>query len=322
MIDFSKHFEALEAKIKVLNEAVWESRCDYRAIQDWLNQFNGSCGYASDQEKLQMMFLLSNFIFFGSREIRELLKSLFRDLYKYRIVEQIRRSNKDTKDRTIIEKKFNEELRATRFLPVGNPSESGSHLLYYFRQENRLSKRQFINVHEIFAADDSHRVRDGSVKRYIFLDDLCGSGQQGVAYCRNIVIPLKRSKPGVEVIYYVLFATAPGLDKIKSLGSFDDVNCVVELDETFRVFSDASRYYDGIELPFDKDLAKHIASFYGGKLCLGHPRGYKDGQLLLGFSHNVPDNTLPIFWFDEPDGNPWIAIFPRYPKEYGWGQAE
>jgi hypothetical protein len=113
-----------------------------------------------------------------------------------------------------------------------------------------------------------------------------------------------------------------GLEKIKSLGSFDDVNCVVELDETFRVFSDTSRYYDGIELPYDKDLAKDIASFYGRKLDLSHPLGYKDGQMLLGFSHNVPDNTLPIFWFDEPDGYPWIAIFPRCPKEYGWGQAE
>jgi hypothetical protein len=305
----------------VLNEVIWEQRCDLRTVRDWLNQFDGSYGHGAEQERLQMMYLLSNFIFFGSREVRELLRSLFRDLFRYRIIEQIRRAHSDTKDRSLIESKFKEELRVTRFLPVGNPSESGSHLLYYFRQENRLGKKQFINVHEIFAAASFQKVRDESIKRYIFLDDLCGSGQQGIAYCQDIVKPLKAAKPDVEAFYYVLFATEAGLTKIRNLGSFSEVRCVVELDETFHAFSTTSRYYDRVGPPFDKEIAKAIASFYGKKLLPSDPLGYRDGQLLLGFSHNVPDNTLPVFWFDEPDGGPWIAIFPRYPKEYGWGQA-
>ena len=35
--------------------------------------------------------------------------------------------------------------------------------------------------------------------------------------------------------------------------------------------------------------------------------GFEDSQLLIGFHHNTPDNTLPIIWFDEPGGVPWNA---------------
>ena len=40
---------------------------------------------------------------------------------------------------------------------------------------------------------------------------------------------------------------------------------------------------------------------------------FRNGQLLIGFHHNVPDNTLPILWFDSPNAD-WRPIFRRYPK--------
>ena len=55
---------------------------------------------------------------------------------------------------------------------------------------------------------------------------------------------------------------------------------------------------------------------YGKKLFPAHPIGYEDGQLLLGFTHNTPDNAPPIFW-DEGRNTPWAPIFVRYDKNYG-----
>ena len=43
--------------------------------------------------------------------------------------------------------------------------------------------------------------------------------------------------------YYVLFSTAGGIETVKNSTAFDDVACVCELDETFRCFSEASRYF-------------------------------------------------------------------------------
>ena len=51
---------------------------------------------------------------------------------------------------------------------------------------------------------------------------------------------------------------------------------------------------------------------YGNKLTKGYPLGYGGCQLLLGFSHNTPNNTLPIFWCD----NNWTPFFKRYNKKY------
>jgi len=54
---------------------------------------------------------------------------------------------------------------------------------------------------------------------------------------------------------------------------------------------------------------------YGEKLVGGpHSLGFDDSQLLIGFHHNTPDNTLPIIWFDEPGQASWKPIFRRYPK--------
>ena len=37
--------------------------------------------------------------------------------------------------------------------------------------------------------------------------------------------------------------------------------------------------------------------------------GYRDSQLLIGFQHNTPDNTLPIIWYDEQAGRPGNPSF-------------
>jgi hypothetical protein len=312
---------SLMDKLKVLSQNAWEGRIDGRDIERWLSQFNSASDVDAD-EQLQMLFLLSNFIYFGAREIRALLRSLYRDLYKYKIVRSIRDGNAHTTDRGFIKQKFDEELLATRFFGIGNPSESGTHLLYYFRQENSLGKMFFANTHEIFSRDqqDPTRqvIRDHNIKNYVFIDDVCGSGTQAEQYSRDILEPLKALNPDARVCYYVLFATAFGLEQIRNNTRFDDVAAVYELDETFRCFGPQSRVFAKAKPPIDRAKAQDIATKYGAVLWPPYPLGYKDGQLLLGLNHNTPDNTLPIFWFDEPQGPPWTPIFRRYPKWYGW----
>lgn len=313
-------FDQLLAKIKTLRERVWDGKCDWLSIKDWLNQFDGATGEIADTEQLHMLYLLSNFMYFGSIEIRELLRSLYRDVFRYQIVESVRRNNGNTTDREKINQLYMDELLKTRFLPVGNPSESGSHLLYFFRQENHLSKKQFISVHDVFEAGNQNRLRDYKISRYVFLDDLCGSGEQGEKYCRDVVSFIKKIDGSKEVFYYVLFATSEGINKVNQAALFDRVNCVLELDETFKAFVPESRFFTGSQVPVDKRTALNVALTYGKELQPALPLGYRDGQLLIGFNHNIPDNTLPVFWHNETKGKPWNPIFPRYPKIYEWAR--
>jgi hypothetical protein len=74
------------AKIKTLNETVWERRATDPTITEWLDNF-APPSVAAPDERAHALFLLSNFMYFGDREIRGLLKALYRDLYRYPIIE-------------------------------------------------------------------------------------------------------------------------------------------------------------------------------------------------------------------------------------------
>ena len=300
-------------RIKVLNERIWEGRVKQPLVDQWLLNFTGAIE-AVEVEKLYALHLLSNFMYFGAREMRELLRSLYRDQVAYPLIQQARSQNSNTTDSSVIDPLVHAELLKTRFMGIGNPSESGPHLLYYFRQENGLSKSLFMNSHEIFDfhSNGSVSIRDPSVRTYVFIDDLAGSGKQAVQYSKSIVAALKALDPTISAKYFVLFATADAVKVIRSSTAFDNIEAVFELDETFYCFGPKSRYYPD-DQPLNVETAERIIGYYGWRLWSEFPLGYDDCQLLLGFHHNTPDNTIPIIWH-EGDKTPWIPAFKRYPK--------
>lgn len=313
--------EELAHKLKTLTEALWAGAVDWPMVRNWLDNFAEDAEGAKS-ERLHALFLLSQFMFFGSREMRELLRALYRDLYRYPIIEQLRRANADTLDCDQLNALFVQEHTLTRFLGVGNPSESGTHLLYYFRQENGIDSTLFLNTHQLFATPvgaPAPVLAAPGVKRYIFIDDFCGSGTQATAYSQSVVTALKAADPSVRVAYYALFATTSGLVNARAATRFDEINAVFELDDTFKCFGPSSRYFKTSEPEIEQAFAETMCRSYGTQLFPAHPLGYKDRQLLIGFFHNVPDNTLPVIWRTATATAPWVPIFRRYPKLYQWG---
>jgi hypothetical protein len=315
-------------KIYAFFNTIWKDKWKEGIDQEWLSNFSNEDQDVEAKEKLNMLYLLSKFMYFGNDELRQLLISLYRDLFKYPIIAAIRESNFNTLDSSVIENLYINELEASRFIGVGNPSESGVHILYYFRQENKLCKDLFINTSEIFSLNKitekdnennertyySNIINDQSIKRYIFIDDFCGSGSQATGYLKSIVENIKFLNSKIEINYLMLFSTQFGLDNIKSLNLFNRVESVFILDDTFKTFSENSRYYQENKTPYDidKEFAKETAIKYGTKL-FNPPLGYRNCELLLGLFHNTPDNSIPIFWSDESN---WKPIFKRYNKIY------
>jgi hypothetical protein len=299
--------ERLIRKLKILNETVWDGRANRGRIDEWLDNFE--LDSSSQTERLHALFLLRHFMYFGESQIRTLLRALYRDLYKYPIVEQIRRNNNDTKDPLFILREFDSALKQTRFVGLGNPAESGPHLLYYFRQENDLLPEHFLTSEHLNTVYE-----DLAIGRLVFIDDLCGSGVQAEAYASSLLAELKHKRPDIHVAYYLLFATSVGLSKIKTEIPFDDVNCVVELDDTFKCFSPMSRYFSATPTIVNVSFSETMCRKYGQRLYPQDPLGGGDSQLMIGFSHNTPDNSLPIFWSSGAAGESWVPMFKRYQK--------
>jgi hypothetical protein len=320
-----------DKQIEVLNSTLWEHRALRPKIDKWLTNFK------TDQDREYALYLLSRLMYFSSSNIRNLLKALYRDLYRYPVIEKIRKDNGNTLDEYLIESEFKKVLHCTRFLGVGNPSESGVHLLYYFRQENKIPKSLFVNTDDVIKrhSDGSITLRSdfNTATRFVFIDDLCGSGSQATTdtNVRRCVDDIRKLKPNAHISYLMLFGLSQGVEVVRNSKLYDYAQAVVELDESYKCFSDKSRFFN--DAHHDKAIARDVAYRYGYNLiraysqscgyspleqddiAKAHALGFGDCQLLISMHHNTPDNTLPIIWFDEIEGF-WNPIFKRYNKVY------
>lgn len=312
--EHEKVIQDLQAKIMTLHGSIWERRAPWPQVLGWLDQFQEDANADAD-EQLHALRLLSNFMYFGVNEIRALLRSLYRDTFRPRVAKEVRARLGSSVDLNTVAQNVEAELRNTRFVSLGNPSESSALLLYYFRQENALHKDLFIHASEIFdLTSGTVRLRDADITRYVFIDDLCGSGHQVEEYSTHTIAPIKAINPDIRAYYYPVFGLADGIDHLQRTTAYDAVCPVVELDNSFRAFSPESRLYVGDNLTQLKDPSEATCRKYGDRLWPEHPLGYEDGQLYIGFAHNTPDNSLPVFWSDGVNPQPWSPIFKRYPK--------
>ncbi|MBJ7429228.1 MAG: hypothetical protein JHD28_09765, partial [Bacteroidia bacterium] len=133
------YVDSLYKRIRVLNELAWEGKLSENTLKKWLENFNGSALGVDkiELEQLCALQLISQLMFFGAKEIRVLLKALYNECFLCQLIKEI---NCTPNDISTLYNKLHTEVKYSKFLGVGNPSESGVHLLYYFRQENSLPK--------------------------------------------------------------------------------------------------------------------------------------------------------------------------------------
>lgn len=313
-------WEMLRVRITVLSERVWENRNQWPQVEAWLANFDGRAGFDPEVERLHALFLLSQFLFIGSAETRVLLQSIYRDLFLIPLIQEVRASLGGSRNPQIVEPAVDEAIKKTRFLGVGNPSESGVHLLYFFRQENSLSKSLFLDSAAVFtsALDACGKINralaDPDVERYIFIDDVCGSGDTAEKYSKGIVTELLALKPDAKLRYLAMFATRKGIGKVRSTKFGAGSAAVFELDDSYSCLSHGARILLDAPPHIDAAILERVAMSYGALLWPAFPDGWDHNQLLLGFQHNTPDNTLPIMWATGGTSCPWTPAFKRYAK--------
>ncbi|MHB8730849.1 MAG: phosphoribosyltransferase-like protein [bacterium] len=311
-------YDEFRRKVKVLMELMWDGQFLWSRVEEWLSNFAEPPVDADNDERLHALFLLSQFSYFNSNLMRALLRALYRDLVQYPILVSVRRRQRHSLDWASIEPHCHRALGRIRFIGMGKPSESGTHLLYYFRQENNLSTELFVHPHELFEGTlQAPRLVRG-VGHLIFLDDFCGSGAQATRYSNRLLSRIRQLNQKIRLSYFPLFATSRGLNHVRERSVFTEVETVCELDDSFRALEPDSRYFRDAHASINREFARQVCQHYGVILEPGTPLGYGDCQLLLGFAHNIPNNTLPVFWAHRREAPRWTPLFPRYTKESGW----
>ncbi|SFR56971.1 hypothetical protein SAMN04488591_2047 [Microbacterium azadirachtae] len=313
--------EATVRRLKTMSETLWEGQGSIPAVDRWLENFDGKTEqYSADVERHHAAHLLSHFTYFGQREVKELLVSLYRDHFRYEIIQQVRRDAANSSDPTVLRAGFAERLQRTRFLGAGGPSESGTMLLYSFRQENKLDETLFPDRYQLFAPDGDKpfgRLADPTVERLVFIDDVLGTGTQAIKHSATFIPQIRqaaaRSGRKIDIWYLTLFALPDGLTVVERL-DYDRVDAVHLMTASQRAFSEESHVYADPPAGINRETGRAVAERYGISVAPGNCFGYEGGQLMLGLNHNIPDHTLPIFWASNTVV-PWHPIFTRHNKD-------
>jgi len=268
----------------------WDNKMQRPHLKRWLSNFDGQVLGNPDVEKILALWILMHYTYYSEKEVRALCKCVYEDYIHIKLLEAGSDVNIDDEIKSIIQN--------TRFQPLGNPSESGTNILYYFRQENNLPKI-------CFEID-----RTKTYNNIVYFDDMTISGSQAEKY-----ITQKYTK-GNKKYFMTLIATSDAITHLRD--ECDEITLIhpILLDERDKCFSCSGFVFSGEKVAKLKELAKKMCANYGEKLYKENSLGYKNGGYLFGFYYNTPDNTMPIIWSSEKN---WINAFPRYDKKYTTG---
>ena len=253
-------------------------------ITQWLNNFTGEVYSVADEQRLAL-WLLCNFTFYNEDEINHLCYVLFQKLIHDLAVHYDINSSHE----------LNHIIDRISFSAMGNASESGGLVLYYFRQQSHLGIKKF------FYPSTLPKENDGIV---VVIDDVTLSGGSATSFLKNNLEAMHFDR----AYYLTLFASQLAIKKMEDMGIVPIQSTI--LGERERCFSEDSLIFTGF--PELREITKKMVKSYGKKLYPQYPLGYKDGQYCFGMHYNTPNNTLPIFW----SYNDWTPIFPRKEKIY------
>lgn len=279
-------------QIMLTNLIIWNNKISHDQVDSWLDNFKGVV-YDVKYERKLALWLLANFVFYNHDEVKHLCNVLYRKFLHTMLVDLYKN------DITNIERGIESILHSSRFYFLGSPGESGSLILYYFRQVNNLRVVSFTS--------DPRNLPD-EVKTIVFIDDVTLTGSQAMPYINRQTKNYDEEK---NKILLTFFSTKDAINILES-NHIRVISCVL-LDDRSRSFSNTSSIFHH----FNNHLkpCKKFAEEYGRKLYPSDPLGFGNGAYLFGFYYNTPDNTLPIFWAEKCD---WHPIVKRYEKKYDY----
>lgn len=292
-IDFPETFPSVEEMLSVLQktfEKSWKVDLDVEDINTWLENFSGNF-YSKEEEQRLALWLLCNFTYYNDTEINHLCAILFKNFI-----------HKLMSDRGLSTPGDVEEcIKQIVFTSIGRPSESGGLILYHFRQESHLSTDCFVFPTSIKSAK-------GDI--IVCVDDVMMSGGTAERFFHDN----KEVFMAKKVYYLTLLASQEAIDKLATINI--SVIACAKLDNRNKVFSEDSLCF--FKYPSLREPAQVIAEGYGKIIEPKKPLGHKCGQYCFGFSYNIPNNSLPIFW----SSHNWNPIFYRKEKYQNAKQAK
>lgn len=228
-------------------------------------------------EYSEALLILQNIKFFSEDDVNKLLDKMSSELKKL----------------------FSNDFSRVNIFGLGDSGgDSGAQFLYRLRQRLGLTEEYF--------PKDYNNISP-LIQSIVFIDDIIGGGKQATDFCRDNLGNIL-----VDKYYCSLLAFNNGLERIRNESDFKKVFTTYTLTDADKAFSETSEIFSDKEI---REKIKIISQYYGQKIYPKGPLGYDDSQALIAFSHNTPNNTLPIIWAsvnnEKHPGVPWNPLWER-----------
>ncbi|WP_228894300.1 phosphoribosyltransferase-like protein [Pseudoduganella aquatica] len=275
------------------------SSIDEIRLDAWLGNF------VSDEDRYLAAHILNGLIF----RSKAMIESSFDQLLQCVLPRQLRQwdcySHKYIED-------FLESLRdgdvdhPLRFVAVDlasandEPGKSGVHLIRQLRQHVRISKKLLCRPENVAALPST-------VKVLVFIDDIVGTGKQFAKFTKFHA--LEGQAVNRKLFFSPLIAYRDGVDKLSSAHPWLTIKAI-EIFNSEHGFccpcSSNPTLWALDEQNCVADVRAHIQKIAQAG---GIPKSTQYGlDLLIGFEHATPNNTLPMLW---ADSDTWRPLFNR-----------
>jgi hypothetical protein len=194
-------------------------------------------------------------------------------------------------------------IRIVPVLPPGAaPTKSGVILARHLKRALKIKENWIIHPDTVPAAiSDGHTI--------IFVDDFLGTGDQFTKFLKATkLVPVASS---TCFIYGCLAAHEEGIGFLRKECPSVHVATVEKLDDSHALFhNSAGSFPDGINsVDCAKEFYYQLLDDRGFGIIGPNRRGFGHLEIVYAFEHSVPDNSLPILWWDH--SSQWQHLFDR-----------
>ena len=186
--------------------------------------------------------------------------------------------------------------------PSSPPTKSGPIIARHLKRILRISERWIIYPNQVVG-------QLGSTDAIIFIDDFLGTGEQFSNFLADTGLDACVSMS--SFIYVCLAGHEQGIGVLQTAFPGLNVAMVECLDDSHAMFhADAGSFPDEVNsIESARNFYYDLLDYHGISISGPDRRGFGHLELVYAFEHAVPDNSLPILWWDESDQ--WRPLFDR-----------
>ena len=261
-------------------------------VRFWLQQVE------TNVDQRALFVLLENLRFYGDAEVRELFEAAHSRVYQ-KLPLFLRKSRAQRREDVVVSY-------------AGSPGKSGAHYAALYANTAELISHNIISPDKVCEFMSS--LDDNKKTCLVIVDDIIGTGRNLVDQLSELSEPFAEAKIGTDVllVVVVLCATVEGENRVRKHITERWPNADLEICESIGAdhfaFPDSLGFWGTDER---KNIAKSLATDLGARVQKRKPLGYGDQGLLLTFSRNCPNNSLPILHGSGKANSPWTPLFRR-----------